>query len=73
MLPASTLLPSPAPVFRTTFRVWDLNNMSIIKTFNVGEQQPAGQPAMATWKQALRRLQLQLAVPALAKVCQRGM
>ncbi len=37
LLPASTLIPTNGPVLRSTFRVWDLDSMEIISTYDVGE------------------------------------
>ncbi|GAB4813049.1 hypothetical protein N2152v2_000095 [Parachlorella kessleri] len=42
LLPASTLIPTNGPVLRTTFRVWDLDSMEIISTFNAGHVAAAG-------------------------------
>ena len=37
LLPASTLKPTDGPVLRTTFRVWDLDSMDIISTYDAGK------------------------------------
>lgn len=37
LLPVSTLIPTSGVVLRTTFRVWDMTNMSIISTYDAGE------------------------------------
>lgn len=42
LLPSSTLTPTNGPVLRTTFRVWDLDSMEIISTFNAGPVAAAG-------------------------------
>ncbi|GAB4820930.1 hypothetical protein N2152v2_007976 [Parachlorella kessleri] len=42
LLPASTLIPTNGPVLRSTFRVWDLDSMEIISTYDVGPVDGAG-------------------------------
>ncbi|GAB4819542.1 hypothetical protein N2152v2_006588 [Parachlorella kessleri] len=42
LLPASTLKPTNGPVLRTTFRVWDLDSMEIISTYDAGPVEAAG-------------------------------